>query len=181
MSLTGGSTDRLVEGSFAMGTIRAADGMSEDGQSWTAEFTLELTGEGAPAGEFGVGSVTATRINVEPMGTPTAPVESLFPRPLPARGGHHTRRHPHRWRPHRANGQLNRWAPASSDTAVARHDGLIPARRTLNELARIVAGGTVTDRTGAKRVRIPPDECAPAPVRSRRTGVDCRLAMTRSH
>ena len=73
-----GSTDR-VEGSLAMGTIRASGEVSEDGQSFTAEFTLELTGEGTPPGEFGPGSVTGTRINVEPMGTPVAPVEALFP------------------------------------------------------------------------------------------------------
>jgi hypothetical protein len=46
LSLTG-STDRL-EGSFVMTTIRAAGDVSEDGQSFTDKFTLELTGEGAP-------------------------------------------------------------------------------------------------------------------------------------
>ena len=61
--------------------------MSEDGQSWTAEFTIELTGEGAPPGEYGPGSVTGTRINVEPMGTPVAPVEALFPDLFPPEGG----------------------------------------------------------------------------------------------
>ena len=80
-----GSTDR-VEGSLAMGTIRASGEVSEDGQSFTAEFTLELTGEGAPPGEFG-GSVTGTRINVEPMGTPVAPVEALFPDLFPPEDG----------------------------------------------------------------------------------------------
>jgi hypothetical protein len=85
LSLTG-STDRL-EGSFAMTTIRATGEVSEDGQSFTAEFTLELTGEGAPPGEFGPGSVTGTRINVEPMGTPAAPVEALFPDLFPPEDG----------------------------------------------------------------------------------------------
>ena len=47
--------------------------MSEDGQSFTAEFTIELTGEGAPPGEFGPGPVTGTRINVEPMGSLVVP------------------------------------------------------------------------------------------------------------
>ena len=84
LSLTG---DGSIEGSFAMGTIRAAGEVSEDGQSFTAEFTLELTGEGAPAGEFGPGSVTGTRINVEPMGTPAAPVEALFPDLFPPEEG----------------------------------------------------------------------------------------------
>ena len=61
--------------------------MSEDGQSWTADYTAELTGEGAPPGEYGVGSATATRINVEPMGTPVAPVEALFPDLFPPEEG----------------------------------------------------------------------------------------------
>jgi hypothetical protein len=74
------------EGTFSMTTIRAAGEVSEDGQSFTAEFTLELTGEGAPPGEFG-GSVTGTRVNVEPMGTPVAPVEALFPNLFPPEGG----------------------------------------------------------------------------------------------
>ena len=91
LSLTG-STDR-VEGSFAMGTIRAAGEVSEDGQSFTAEYTLELTGEGAPPGEFGLGSVTGTRINVEPMGTPVAPVEALFPDLFPPEEGTTPGRH----------------------------------------------------------------------------------------
>jgi hypothetical protein len=75
------------EGSFAMSTIRASGEVSEDGQSWTAEYTLELTGEGAPPGEYGPGSATATRINVEPMGTPAAPVEALFPDLFPPEEG----------------------------------------------------------------------------------------------
>ncbi len=81
LSLTGRT------GSFAMVTIRATGEVSEDGQSFTAEFTLELTGEGAPPGEFGPGSVTGTRINVEPMGTPVAPVEALFPDLFPPEEG----------------------------------------------------------------------------------------------
>ena len=38
-----------------MQTFRAAGEVSEDGQSLTAEFTVEFTGEGAPAGEYGPG------------------------------------------------------------------------------------------------------------------------------
>jgi hypothetical protein len=75
------------EGSFAMTTIRAAGEVSEDGQGFTAEFTIELTGEGAPAGEYGPGSVTGTRINVEPMGTPAGPLEALFPDLFPPEEG----------------------------------------------------------------------------------------------
>ena len=61
-----------------MQTIRAAGEVSEDGQSFTAEFTIEFTGEGAPSGEYGPGHVTGTRINVEPMGTPAGSLEDLF-------------------------------------------------------------------------------------------------------
>ena len=59
-------------------TIRAAGEVSEDGQSFTAEFTIGFIGEGAPAGEYGPGHVTGTRINVEPMGTPAGSLEDLF-------------------------------------------------------------------------------------------------------
>ena len=128
LSLTG-STDRL-EGSFAMGTIRAAGEVSEDGQSFTAEFTLELTGEGAPPGEFGPGSVTGTRINVEPMGTPVAPVEALFPdlfppeegtapagtAPLETTPAGTTPQAPNRWGPHRA---MLRWQPRRASSRLA--------------------------------------------------------------
>jgi hypothetical protein len=60
------------------GMIRAAGEVSEDGQTFTAEFSIEITGEGAPAGEYGPGHVTGTRINVEPMGTPAGSLEDLF-------------------------------------------------------------------------------------------------------
>jgi hypothetical protein len=66
------------EGSAGMQTIRAAGEVSEDGQSFTAEFTIQFTGEGDFPGEFGPGHVTGTRINVEPMGTPAASLEDLF-------------------------------------------------------------------------------------------------------
>jgi hypothetical protein len=66
------------EGSAGMQTIRAAGEVSEDGQSFTAEFSIQFTGEGDFPGEFGPGHVTGTRINVEPMGTPAASLEDLF-------------------------------------------------------------------------------------------------------
>ena len=127
LSLTG-STDRL-EGSFAMSTIRSTGEVSEDGQSFTAEYTVELTGEGAPAGQFGPGSVTGTRINVEPMGTPVAPVEALFPdlfppertapagtAPLESTPAGTTPAAPNRWRPHRAT---LRWQPRRASSRLA--------------------------------------------------------------
>jgi hypothetical protein len=86
-SLTFHSLSLTEDGSVAFFTIRATGEVSEDGQSWTAEYTAELTGEGAPPGEYGVGSATGTRINVEPMGTPVAPVEALFPDLFPPEEG----------------------------------------------------------------------------------------------
>ena len=162
LSLTG------REGSFAMRTIRAAGEVSEDGQSFTAEFTIELTGEGAPAGEYGPGSVTGTRINVEPMGTPVGPVEALFPTSSP-RGRHRASGHrtvgdarsqrapsqqaPNRWRPRqRAPNQQApnrpgprrptlRWQPRRANP------GATGAPRTRSDRRR----REVTDRTGANR------------------------------
>ena len=58
--------------------VRAAGEVSEDGQSFTAEFTIGFIGEGAPSGEYGPGHVTGTRINVEPMGTPAGSLDDLF-------------------------------------------------------------------------------------------------------
>jgi hypothetical protein len=66
------------DGSVWIQTFRLAGEVSEDGQSFTAEFTVEYTGEGAPAGEYGPGHVTGTRINVEPIGTPAGSLEDLF-------------------------------------------------------------------------------------------------------
>ena len=59
-------------------TIRAAGEVSADAQTFTAEFTIEFSGEGAPPGEYGPGHVTGTRINVEPMGSPAGSLEDLF-------------------------------------------------------------------------------------------------------
>ena len=59
-------------------TIRATIEVDPDGQSFTGEYTIELAGEGAPAGEYGPGTVTGTRIVVEPMGTPAGSLDDLF-------------------------------------------------------------------------------------------------------
>jgi hypothetical protein len=59
-------------------TVRATIEVNADGQSFTADYTVELGG-GVPAGEFGPGAVTATRIAVEPMGTPVGSLDQLFP------------------------------------------------------------------------------------------------------
>jgi hypothetical protein len=86
-SLTFHSLSLTEDGSVAFLTIRSTGEVSEDGQSWTAEYTAELTGEGLPPGEHGPGSATGTRINVEPMGAPVGPVEALFPDLFPPEGG----------------------------------------------------------------------------------------------
>ena len=51
--------------------------VAPDGQTLTADFTIQFTGEGAPEGEFGPGTVTGTRVSVEPMGTPAGSLEDL--------------------------------------------------------------------------------------------------------
>jgi hypothetical protein len=59
-------------------TIRATGEVSADGQTFTAQFTIEFTAEGFPVGEFGPGNATGTRISVEPMGTPAGSLEDLL-------------------------------------------------------------------------------------------------------
>jgi hypothetical protein len=65
-------------GSVWMQTLRGTGEVSEDGQSFTAEFTVEYAGQGAPAGEYGPAHVTATRISIEPMSTPAGSLDDLF-------------------------------------------------------------------------------------------------------
>ena len=59
-------------------TIRATVEVAADGQTFTGDYTIEADFEGAPPGEFGPGSVTGTRIVVEPMGTPVGSLDDLF-------------------------------------------------------------------------------------------------------
>jgi hypothetical protein len=59
-------------------TLRATFDVDADGQSLTAEYTIEFVGEGGPAGEYGPGTATGTRIMVEQMGTPAGSLEDLF-------------------------------------------------------------------------------------------------------
>jgi hypothetical protein len=67
------------DGSFASSIIRAVIQVGLDGQTFTAQYTLELNGAaGAPVGQHGPGAATATRIAVEPMGSPVAPLADLF-------------------------------------------------------------------------------------------------------
>jgi hypothetical protein len=57
-------------------TIRGS--ITVDGDTLSADFTIEVHGEGAPGGEYGPGQVTGTRVFVEPMGTPVGSLEELF-------------------------------------------------------------------------------------------------------
>ena len=65
-------------GDFVTDTVRALIEVAPDGQSWTAEYTVEFSGGDFPEGEYGPGSASATRIAVEPMGTPAGTFEDLF-------------------------------------------------------------------------------------------------------
>jgi hypothetical protein len=61
--------------------IRATLEVAPDGQSFSGDYTVEVTAdfEGAPpAGEYGPDQVTGTRVVVEPMGTPVGPIDELF-------------------------------------------------------------------------------------------------------
>jgi hypothetical protein len=67
-----------VEGASLI--IRATIEVAPDGQSLTADYTVEPGGmEWIPAGtEYGPGHLTGTRVVVEPMGTPDGSLEELF-------------------------------------------------------------------------------------------------------
>jgi len=59
--------------------IRASIEVSEDGNSFTAEYTIEFVQpDGTPSGEAGPGIVTGERLVVEAPGTPTVTLEELF-------------------------------------------------------------------------------------------------------
>lgn len=65
-----------------MGTIRGDLEAAPDGQSWTASYTLELAGpDEMSSGEIGPGMAEATRIMVEPQGTPVGSFEDVFGAP----------------------------------------------------------------------------------------------------
>jgi hypothetical protein len=60
-------------------TIRATGEVAADGQTFTADYTIEVNGVvGFLLGEYGPGTVTGTRVVVEPMGTPVGSLEELF-------------------------------------------------------------------------------------------------------
>ena len=55
-------------------TVRVTVTVGPDGQSLTAVYTLEFSRPGLPTGQMGPGTATGTRVAVEPMGTPVAPL-----------------------------------------------------------------------------------------------------------
>ena len=80
-------------GSFPIQTIRAAGEVSEDGQSFTPEFTVEFTGEGVPADEYGPGprpERVSTSSRWAPRSVPWKPSPHLFPRGRHRFAGHRT-------------------------------------------------------------------------------------------
>jgi len=76
------------QGDFGGRTIvRATIKVAPDGQSLTAEYTVEfLGGDEAAMGQIGPGTATGTRIAVEPMGTPTTSIADAFGGGGPAAG-----------------------------------------------------------------------------------------------
>ncbi len=79
-SVTVTFVDQIPDGAggFATETIRASVEVTPDGQSFTAEFTVEVSGGGFPEGQYGPASVSATRMAAEPMGTPAGTLDDLF-------------------------------------------------------------------------------------------------------
>jgi hypothetical protein len=70
----------MEEGAFA-GTfvVRASIEVDETGDAFTAQYTGEfVTPDRTRTGEYGPGTATASRIEVEEMGTPAGPLEVLF-------------------------------------------------------------------------------------------------------
>lgn len=62
-------------GKVGHSTIRATFEVAPDGNSLTAAYTLEYFGaDGSDSGQMGPGSATGTRVLVEPMGSPVAPL-----------------------------------------------------------------------------------------------------------
>jgi hypothetical protein len=71
-------------GKVGHSTVRATFEVAPDGQSLSADYTLEYFGaDGSDTGQMGPGSVTATRVVVEPMGTPVMPLQGPAPSPTP--------------------------------------------------------------------------------------------------
>ena len=62
-----------------VGTIRADVEVSENGQSWSGMYTLELVNsDGTSPGEVGPGQIEGTRIAVDPRGTAVGTFEEVY-------------------------------------------------------------------------------------------------------
>jgi hypothetical protein len=71
-----GSEEEGFGGTFI---VRAMIEVAADGQSLTAAYTVEVIDpDGTATGEYGPGTASATRLAVEPMGTPVGSFEDLF-------------------------------------------------------------------------------------------------------
>jgi hypothetical protein len=69
-------------------TFRAIGQVSPTGDTFTGTYTVEMTGpDGVSQGEYGPGTVEATRVAVEPMSTPVGSPEDLFAQLEPAPKG----------------------------------------------------------------------------------------------
>jgi hypothetical protein len=67
------------EGFAGLAIVRAEGEVAEDGQSWTASYTLEFVApDGTTTGEYGPASAHAMRLPVEPMGSPVGSLTDLF-------------------------------------------------------------------------------------------------------
>lgn len=60
--------------------VRASIEVAADGQSFTANYTLEMIDpvSGSGSGEYGPSPATGTRLTVEPQGTPVGTMEDFF-------------------------------------------------------------------------------------------------------
>jgi hypothetical protein len=76
--VTFSNTETGEEGETFTFTIRASLEVAEDGNTFTGQYTFELSGMPGAEGEYGPETVTGTRLPVEAMGTPVAPVSELF-------------------------------------------------------------------------------------------------------
>ena len=75
---TGQMTFRFVD-SGGIAVIRASLEVSADGNTLTAEYSIEFTDPaGESTGEYGPGMAEGTRAAVEPMGEPAGSLEDLF-------------------------------------------------------------------------------------------------------
>lgn len=60
-------------------TVRATVDVDSSGNAFTAQYTLEFVDpQGGSSGQLGPGTATATRMTVEPMGTPVSSLEAAF-------------------------------------------------------------------------------------------------------